>query len=190
MLRATRTIEALLLLLAVIATGHAQDASESTLVPLQDCELTRGVPALLLIYQGPNCRQVVKQGVLEVDGAKFGVYLPKSKRYATENTADPSDPMRSTSTLISVDEDGDGKLSEAEAFWAHQPVRVGDAMFEVAEIAADGGSIRFRPSKAPLSGAIPGRRCPEFSYKTEDGRTLTPADFAGKAFLIDVWSVT
>jgi hypothetical protein len=63
-------------------------------------------------------------------------------------------------------------------------------MFDVAEIAADGSRLVLKPSKSPLRGVIVGRRCPPFSFKTADGQAVSFESFAGKAFILDIWSIT
>jgi hypothetical protein len=125
-----------------------------------------------------------------VDRQKYNLYLPKAKSYTTKNSK-PSDwGYENTSTAISIDQTGNGKLTEADSWFANLPLRLGDRMFDVAEIAADGSRVVLKPSKAPLSGIIVGRRCPEFSFKTADGKSISREGLAGKAFLLDVWSVT
>jgi hypothetical protein len=63
-------------------------------------------------------------------------------------------------------------------------------MFEVSHLAADGSRIVLKPSKAPLRGVIVGRVCPPFSFKTADGKKVSRDSLAGKAFLLDIWSLT
>ena len=73
---------------------------------------------------------------------------------------------------------------------ANLPIRLGDKMFDVAEIAADGSRITLKASKAPLSGVILGRKCPPFSFKTADGKIVSDETLSGKAVLLDIWSIT
>jgi hypothetical protein len=63
-------------------------------------------------------------------------------------------------------------------------------MFDVVDLAADGSKILLRASRAPLGGVVMGRKCPPFSFTTANGKAVTPDTFAGKAFLLDIWSVT
>jgi hypothetical protein len=37
---------------------------------------------------------------------------------------------------------------------------------------------------------IVGRTCPPFSFKTADGKEVNHEGLAGKAFLLDIWSIT
>ena len=64
--------------------------------------------------------------------------------------------------------------------------------FSVAALVAVGSLTLFLAARDPAmsSGAVAGKPCPPFSYKTIDGKTVSNATFKGKAFLIDVWSPT
>jgi hypothetical protein len=134
--------------------------------------------------------QMAKQGQLSVAGRDYAVYLPKAKSYSLKNTAGTELRLLNTSSVIYIDQNGDGRLTPDECWNANQPIRVGDQMFDVVELAADGSKIVLRPSQAPLGGVVVGRKCPPFSMTTADGKTVTPDTFAGKAFLLDIWSVT
>jgi hypothetical protein len=63
-------------------------------------------------------------------------------------------------------------------------------MFHVKAIAEDGSTITLVPYGVPLGGAIVGRQCPDFSYDTEEGETISRETLKGRAFLIDIWSFT
>jgi hypothetical protein len=134
--------------------------------------------------------EMAKQGHLRVAGKDYAVYLPKAKSYSLKNTAGIEVRFMNTSSVVFIDQNGDGRLTPDEAWNANQPIRVGDQMFEVVELANDGSKIVLRASRAPLGGIVIGRKCPPFSYKTADGQSVTQATFAGKAFLLDIWSVT
>ena len=95
-----------------------------------------------------------------------------------------------TSTLISVDQNGDGRLTENDGWFANLPLRLGDKMFDVAEIAGDGSRIVLKPSNSSLRGVVVGRTCPPFSFKTADGEEINRESLAGKPFLLDIWSIT
>jgi hypothetical protein len=165
-------------------------------VRMEDCKATRpgkitndtGIFGLL--FSGPPKDELTKRGVVEVDGQKYVFYLPKAKAYTVKNNGKKDHDFENTSTLLSIDQKGDGKLIDADGWFANLPVRLGDRMFDVAEIAADGSRIVLKPSKAPLRGAIVGRACPPFSFPTADGKTISRDGFAGKPFLLDIWSIT
>jgi len=70
------------------------------------------------------------------------------------------------------------------------PLRLGDKMFDVAEIAGDGSRIVLKPSNSSLRGVVVGRTCPPFSFKTADGEEINRESLAGKPFLLDIWSIT
>lgn len=165
-------------------------------VAMEDCKVegparfNSDVSFLAILFGGGRTKeQLVKRGSAEVADEKFTVYLPKAKAYSVVNTK-PGELLANTSTLVYVDYNGDGKLTEYEGRHADLPLRLGDQMFEVAEIAKDGSRIELRPSKAPLAGAIVGRRCPAFSFKTPDGQVVSNETVAGKTLILDVWSFT
>ena len=165
-------------------------------IKMEDCKLTRPgritseTGILRLLFSGPPTEELVKRGTVEVDGHKYTLYLPKAKAYSIKNSKPSDSGFENTSTAISVDQNAGGKLTEQDNWFANLPLRLGDTMFDVTEIAADGSRIVLKPSKAPLRGVLVGRRCPDFSVKTSDGKRVTRDGLAGKAFLLDVWSVT
>jgi hypothetical protein len=116
--------------------------------------------------------------------------LPQAKVYSVKN-AKPSDAdSENTSTLISVDQNGDGRITDADGWFANLPLRLGDKMFDVTEIAADASRIVLKPSKSPLRGVIVGRTCPPFSFKTAEGKVVSLENLARKPFILDIWSIT
>jgi len=165
---------------------------ERIAVRMEDCQATRPgvVKSLFEALAGAAKENLVKRGVVEVDGKKYPVYLPKAKPYTVRNTAKKDHIFENTSTRLAVDQKGDGKLTEADNWFANLPVRLGDRMYDVVEIAADGSRLVLQPSKSPLCGVIVGRSCPPFSFKTADGKTISRDGLAGKPFLLDIWSVT
>ena len=152
--------------------------------------LTSGTSILRLLLSGPPTDKLVRKGELVLDGRTHTFYLTKTKSYSVKNTGDTDGHSDNTSTLLSIDADGDGELSDDESWFANMPVRLDDAMFEITSIADEGGRIELRRSDAPLRGLVVGRKCPPFSFKTTDGRKVRLEDYRGKALLLDVWSVT
>jgi len=159
---------------------------------MEDCQATRpGVPkSIIEALLGAVKEKLVKRGVVEVAGEKFTLYLPKAKSYSVQNPGKKDHIYENISTRLAIDQNGDAKLTELDNWFANLPLRLGDRMFDVVEIAADGGRIVLRPSKSPLHGVIVGRTCPPFALKTADGKTVSREGFAGKAFLLDIWSIT
>ncbi len=125
-----------------------------------------------------------------MDGQKYTLYLPKAKAYSTKNTKPSDSGAENNSTPIYVEAKGYGRLEEEDGWFSNLPLRLGDRMFDVAEIAADGSRLVLRPSKAPLRGVIVGRKCPDFAFKTADGKEVSRDRLAGKPFLLDIWSIT
>jgi hypothetical protein len=39
-------------------------------------------------------------------------------------------------------------------------------------------------------GLVVGKPCPKFAFTTTEGKKVTPASLNGKAFIIDIWSMT
>jgi hypothetical protein len=163
-------------------------------VKMEDCQASRPgklaqAGLLRLLIFGPPKDLLVKRGALEVEGEKYDLYLPSAKSYATRNQAKAGSDD-DTSTRISIDLDHDGQLTEEEGWYASRPIRIGDRMFEVQEIAEDGTRLVLKPSTAPLRGVIKGRKCPPFAFTTPEGEPVTRDRLGGKAFLLDIWSVT
>ena len=132
-------------------------------VPMEDCKLTRpgqisGATSILrLLFSGPPTDELVKRGTLDVEGCKYTLYLPRAKSYSVKNSKPSESGFENTSTAISVNQTGAGKLSEHDSWFASLPLRLGDRMFDVTEIAADGSRIVLKPSNAALRGVILGR---------------------------------
>jgi hypothetical protein len=202
------TIHTLLKVLFVSASlvmdgrSKASDEKTSTKQPnsievaMSDCDaerrgkITGGTGVVRLLFSGPPKDKLVKRGAVEVDGTKYNLYLPKAKAYSTVNAKKDDSDFENTSTLMSVDHNGDGLLSDEEGWFANLPLRLGDKMFDVSEIAEDGSRIVLKPSKSPLRGVIVGRSCPPFSFRTADGKEITRETLSGKAVVFDIWSIT
>ena len=173
----------------------ADEPVEMTIV-MEDCKakrpgkITSSTGLLSLIFSGPPKDRLVKRGTVSVDGQDYTLYLPKADSYSTTNSGTDDSDSENTSTLISIDENGDGKLTNDESWFASLPVRLGDKMFDLAEIASDGSQIILRPSKPPLRGVVVGRTCPPFSFETADGEEVSLEKMAGRAFILDIWSFT
>ncbi len=165
-------------------------------IVMEDCKATRpgkitaGTGILSLLFSGPPRDKLVKSGTVPVDGRDFTLYLPGAESYSTENTGSGDSDFENTSTLISVDQNGDGELTDDEGWFANLPLRLGEKMFDVLEIAEDGSRIVLRPSKSPLRGLIVGRTCPPFAFETAEGEEVSLETLAGKPFILDIWSFT
>ena len=176
--------------------GSGAEKAAAITVVMEDCKasrpgrITSDASILRLLFAGPPREELVKRGRVKVDGHKYTLYLPKAMSYSTKNTKPGDSGFENTSTLISVDQKGDGRLTDTDGWFANLPLRLADKMFDVSEIAADGSRIVLRPSRAPLRGAIVGRLCPPFSFQTADGQTTTREGLAGKVVVVDIWSVT
>ena len=168
----------------------------SITVVMEDCKasrpgkITNAASAFRMLISGPPRDELVKRGTVEVDRRKYTLYLARAKSYSTKNTGPSHSDNDNTSTLISVDQNGDGMLTENDGWFANLPLRLGDWMFDVAEIAADGNRIVLKPSMSSLRGVVVGRTCPPFSLKTAEGKEVSRESLAGKPYLLDVWSIT
>jgi hypothetical protein len=185
---------------ALLGGGRADKPTpkeeDAITVVMEDCKasrpgkITNAASAFRMLFAGPPKEELVKCGTVQMDSQKYTLYLAKAKSYSTKN-AGPSDcDNDNTSTLISVDQNCDGQMTENDGWFANLPLRLGDKMFDVAEIAGDGSRIVLKPSKASLRGVIVGRTCPPFSFKTADGKEVNLESLAGKPFLLDIWSIT
>ena len=178
------------------ADNPAPKEEAAITVVMEDCKaarpgkITNAVSALRMLIAGPPKDELVKRGTVQVDRQKYTLYLAKAKSYSTRNTGPSDCDFDNTSTLISVDQNGDGRMTENDGWFSNLPLRLGDKMFDVAEIAADGSRILLKPSKSSLRGVIVGRTCPPFAFKTADGKEVSSKGLAGKAFLLDIWSIT
>ena len=184
-----------LLVFAAVAAAQTPDTPASQaaalVVNLEDAKATRAgtMKGLTSVFAGPPKEKLVRKGVVSVAGETFDIYLPEAP-YALENTGRNETAFENTATRVSIDANRDGKLAEDEHWFVNLPIRIGDAMFEVRSIAEDGRRVELQASTAPLSGAVVGRRVPPFKFETADGKTVTQDDYKGKAFLLDIWSVT
>lgn len=178
------------------APAVASDQPDEMTIVMEACKASRpgkftGDTGLwTFIVSGTPKDKLVKRGTVSIDGQDYTLYLPKAASYSTTNSGANDSDLENTSTVISVDQNADGKLTADESWFANLPLRLGERMFDVAEIAEDGSQMILRPSKSPLRGVIVGRTCPPFSFGTADGGDVSLEKMAGKAFLLDIWSVT
>jgi AhpC/TSA family len=127
-------------------------------------------------------------GTTQVGAEKVNFYLSAYGPYSTKTSE--KDSFSNSSTPIMVDANGDGKFDSSECWFASQPVRLGDQMFDVKQIDPGGKWIEFARSSAKLAGLIVGKPCPDFRFYTTDGNRVSLSDYKGKALLLDVWSMT
>jgi len=171
-------------------------ASVLITITMENCQAKRpgtlrnDTSALKMIFSGIAKEELVKRGAVEIDGRKYKFYLPKANAYPIRNDHKSDSSLDNSSTLISVDQGGSGELTKEDGWFANLPIRLGDKMYDVVEIGADGARIVLKPSSSPLRGVIVGRRCPPFSFKTNDGKQITLESLSGKAVILDIWSIT
>ncbi len=187
----------LLLLLSLFTTGasHSVDPpADAITITLTETTVTRpgSVTGGLLaaIFGGSGGGEKLKRGEHTVDEQTFALFLPRAKTCTIKNTGPNDGAFENTSTAITVAPKGDEKLTANQNWFANLPLRIGDRMFDVLDIAADGGTIVLKPSTAPLRGAVLGRKCPPFAFETSDGKKISLADYKGQSFLLDIWSTT
>ena len=198
----TRGIYLFLVLLVMLGDfsglsfAQSQNPTDSTdkamTIKMEDCDAsrTRAPKGILEALLGRTKDQLAKRGIVEVEGVKYTLYLPKEQAYSVKNTAKKDNALENTSTQLTIDQNGDGKFRETDNWFANLPIRLGDKMFDVISIDADGSRIDLKPSKSPLRGALIGRICPPFSFKAADDKEISRDSLLGKAFLLDIWSVT
>jgi len=161
-------------------------------VTLTPTKLTREgefriLPRYSPIYVEPDREELVK-GNLDVGNEKVSFYLPKYGPYSNKSKYNHS--IKNTSTKISVDSNNNGDLERSEHWWSSLPIRLGDRMFDVKRFDPGGTWILLSKSSAPLAGAVVGKKCPPFTFKTTTGKKVTLADYRGKYLLMDIWSFT
>ena len=139
------------------------------------------------VFQRPEDETLVR-GQLNTGEETVAFFLPEHGPYKL--TTDNDHALENDSTSLSVDANGDQELLQDERWFTSMPVRVGNKMYEVKAIDPGGTWIRFAKSATPLSGMVPGRRCPDFTLVTMDKKTATLNDYKGKVLLLDVWSMT
>jgi hypothetical protein len=143
------------------------------------------------VFDALQPERLVKKGRLQAPDISVDFYLPEATEpYRLVNQGESDADHENTSTLISIDANDDGKLTEEEGWFANLPVRIGDSMWKIESIAADGSEIKLKPSPGPLRGVVVGRKCPPFSYETEGGGRVSQETYTGKTLIIDIWSLT
>lgn len=145
---------------------------------------------LATIARGPRREKLVRRAQFQDGSRTVALWLPAAESYTTANVGADSTAFENKSTLLSIDDDGDGVLTERESWHANLPLRIGDAMWEIVELAPDGTRLVLERSKGPLSGIVIGRRVPEFELKTAEGQVFSHASLEGKPFVLDLWSIT
>lgn len=176
---------------ASLPDQKVEESSANVRVTLKSCKplrLSGTLGLLLTLHSSPNV-ELDRKGLFKAEGREFPIYLP-DEPYNLKNAGDSDQVSENDATLIGVDADADGTIGEGEGWFANLPVRIGDKMYEVVAIDKKGKWIDLARSPKPLSGAVVGSALPDFSYKTPDGKIVSNADFRGKSFLIDIWSVT
>ncbi len=187
-------------LLTATAAGQSpatalQPASDKIVIATTPSELTRpgtlkGVTVMeILAGARPKPEKLVRKGVVRVDAESFNLYLP-APPYELENSGRDDGALENTATRIAIDANGDGSIAGEENWYANLPLRIADRMYRITTIADDGSQVELQPLADAPRGLIVGRKAPDFSYTATDGRTYKREDFAGKAFLVDIWSVT
>jgi len=184
----------LLLPILLFAPGITQAAdvpAGAITVTLTDSSVSRpgAVTGLLSALLGGGSEKL-KRGELTVDGETFALFLPAGKPCTIKNTGSNDGAFENKSTAITVALKGDEKLTGGQSWFSNLPLRVGDRMFAVLDIAADGSRIVLNPSDEPLRGVVLGRKCPPFAFETSDGKKVSADMYRGQAFLLDIWSTT
>jgi hypothetical protein len=184
----------LLLPISLFSSGavHCADLpTDAITITLTDTTVTRpgAVTGVLSALLGGGVEKL-KRGEFTVDGETFALFLPRGTTCTIKNTGTNDGAFENKSTAISVAPKADEKLTVGESWFSNLPLRVGDRMFTVHDIAADGGTIVLKPSMEPLRGAVLGRKCPPFAFETAEGKKVSIDTYKGQSFLLDIWSTT
>ena len=179
------------------APSHAVDDSPARVeLRLEPATADRPAPftgmsdLLATIARGPRREKLVRRATFRDGTRDVSIWLPAAERYTTANLGADSTAFENQSTLLSIDDDGDGVLTERESWHANLPLRIGDSMWDIVELAPDGERMVLERSKVPLSGIVIGRRVPEFEFRTAEGQVFSHASLEGKPFVLDLWSIT
>ncbi len=180
----TNLLLAVLLGVCLSVSGHPESGTDLT-IPMVPCKKTRPVDS----YYMSTSEKLVLEGTVTVDGEKFLIYLPEDEEgYSLVPRPERKAILTAfTSTCLAVDQNHDGRISMWESCFAENPLRIGDSMFVVKSI-DDDGTLTLTPQDLPLSWPVIGRKAPDFSFTTIDGRTVTRDDFQGRALVIDCWA--
>ena len=172
-------------------TRPAADPPDVVRIELRECDgLKRGGAfGFMLAMRDSIACELTMRGDVSIDERKLTFYLPDGP-YALKNTGASDFTMENTATCLAIDADADGRIADEENWFSNLPIRIGDRMFDLRAIGSDGKRIELAPSLKPVSGIVVGQKVPPFSYTTTGGKTLTQDDYRGRAFLIDIWSVT
>lgn len=175
-----------LLSLANGTTATAQSQDAPIVVPMAPFEGKRPVRGFYV----KSSRDLVRKGTVQVDGTAFDLFLPKEKAgYSVRSRPELQAVLVTlTSTWLSVDQDHDGKITLDESYFAELPLCIGDTMFDVVDIAADGSSLTLRRREGPLAGPVLGRKAAAFEWNATDGRKLGNASYENRVLVIDCWA--
>lgn len=174
----------------------SQNIANVITLTTETCQLTRpkvkfemdGVSIFSLPNRDPD--PLVKKCEIEVQGEKINIYLPEAESYSIVNTDSDDTTFGNTSTYLSIDQNSNGELEDSESTPANLPVRILDTMYTVVAIAKDGSSISLVKTDEPLHGVVVNRRCPEFSFTSVGGETISDKSILGKVTVLDIWAVT
>jgi len=185
------TLVALFWPVGVLPGQQAED--DKIVVEMKPCKgVTRPTAKIgsVLAVLTQSQDKLVHRGTIKVEGKDTSIYLPRERKHTIENTDSDHSKFSNTSTHISIDQNADGQLEEYESFPANLPIRILDSMFKVTEIAEDGSSLTLARHDGPLSGVVLNRRCPDFSFQTVTGGTISNKSILGKVTILDIWAVT
>ncbi len=174
-----------------------QPIGEPIKVPIERCELLSrpkvkmqlgsDMIATLVTGELPNDK-LNYRGAIPIGDQEFSVYIPRVRKLSIKNTSGPT-RFENESTYISIDQNGDGEISDNESYATDRPIRILDSMYLVTELIKK-DSITFQKVDTPLSGSVVGRACPPFEVKTIDGKTISDKSIRGKVTILDIWAVT
>ena len=169
------------------SNANVNDGSE-IVIEMTPCQMERNYDEFFV----ESSKQMTLKGSVEVAGESFDIYFPEDDRgYSTAARPLPEDSeslAEFTSTYLAVDQNHDGNIAWWESYYAEFPLRIGDSMFDVVAIAEDGSALTLRPNDGPLVGAVIGRKAPDFTFQTIDGKTLGLKDYEGQTLIIDCWA--
>lgn len=113
-----------------------------------------------------------------------------------EEEQDPTQALFSSGSLLVLDVNGNGQIdSRGEIFNARSPFNIGGTTYELADMTADGKSVKLVKSSKTVAEVKPppdhseGKKITPFEATLLDGKKVKfPDDYKGKIVMLDFWA--
>ena len=161
-------------------------------VSLETCEKKRPKAKFSMgsLLMGSRTEAVSLKGSFKTSEGKFDIYLPKTRTYSLVNDGADDTRFENKATYVTIDQNQDGNLEEAEGFASNLPIRVGNEMYAILSVNKDEKNLTLQQVKTPLFGTVVGKKIPPFKYTDVEGKTISNESILGKVTILDIWAVT